>query len=130
MEFLSTLKLTFFEMFLGRLIGKVCIRPITESVQNPTIYAMSGTVGYPIVSFKRYVDYYLSDPLIMSAADYIEQAVAGMGGYTTADLNFAKYSVDEFNAKINLDELHLKIAKWKTLCGNFFLKKVYDDYRR
>ncbi|MEM3401205.1 MAG: hypothetical protein QXP86_05700 [Nitrososphaerota archaeon] len=115
-------------MFLRRLTGKIHIRPITESVQNLTIYMTSGIIEYPIVPFQQYVNYYLCDPLIMSAADYIEQAVAGMGGYTTADFDIAKDSIDEFNAKINLDELHLKIAKWTTLCGNFFLERVYDAY--
>ncbi|MCL7385221.1 MAG: hypothetical protein LZ158_02500 [Thaumarchaeota archaeon] len=115
-------------MFLRRLMEKVSIRAIAESVQHPTTYMTSGAIEYPIIPFQQYVDYYLSDPLIMSAADYIEQAIAGMGGYTTADVDVAKDSIDEFNAKINLDELHLKIAKWTTLCGNFFLERIYDAY--
>ncbi|MCS7135583.1 MAG: hypothetical protein RMJ14_02365 [Nitrososphaerota archaeon] len=115
-------------MLLKRLTGKVPIRPLTEYMQHSTTHVTSGTLEYPAVPFQHYIDYYLSDPLIMSAADYIEQAVAGMGGYTTADFDPAKESIDEFNAKINLDELHLKIAKWTTLCGNFFLERVYDVY--
>lgn len=115
-------------MFLRRLIERAYIRPIAEPVQSPTIHMTPGMIEYPIIPFKQYIDYYLSDPLIMSAADYIEQAVAGMGGYTTADFDLAKDSIDEFNAKINLDELHLKIAKWATLCGNFFLERIYDAY--
>ncbi|MEM2910406.1 MAG: hypothetical protein QXO01_05020 [Nitrososphaerota archaeon] len=107
---------------------KASIRPIAESVQHSITYMTSGTIEYPIIPFQQYIDYYLSDPLIMSAADYIEQAVAGMGGYTTADVDIAKDGIDEFNSQINLDELHLKIAKWTTLSGDFFLERIYDAY--
>lgn len=100
----------------------------SENVKDVVNQSSYGFIEYPIVPFKQYIEYYLRDPVVMSVADFIEQLVAGMGGYTTAEDNLAKDMVDDFNTKINLDELHLKVAKWASLCGNFFLERVYDNY--
>ena len=83
---------------------------------------------YPQPSFAEYVDWYRRDPSVMAAADFIGQAVAGVGGYTTSDNPEAKDVVDEFNEEVNLDEIHLQVGVWSLLCGNFFLERVYSEY--
>jgi len=83
---------------------------------------------YPQPSFSVYVDWYRRDPAVMAAADFVGQAVAGVGGYTTSDDPEAKGVVDDFNEEVNLDEVHLQAATWSLLCGNFFLERVYSEY--
>ncbi|MEM4165316.1 MAG: hypothetical protein QXJ86_05690 [Nitrososphaerales archaeon] len=83
---------------------------------------------YPAASFGDYVEWYRRDPVVRSAADFLAEAVAGMGGYTSSSDGEAKRVVDEFNEEVNLDEVHLQAAKWALMCGSFFLERVYSEY--
>ena len=107
-----------FEEVKGRIRGSVGV-VVGLSVSSPE---------YPLPSFSDYVEWYKRDPLIHSAADFIGEAVAGMGGYTSSSDAEAKRLVDEFNEYVNLDEIHLQAAKWSLMCGNFFLERVYSEY--
>lgn len=59
--------------------GGCALSIFAESSGSLTFQPAQGSVEYPIVPFSQYIEYYLRDPVIMSAADYMEQAIAGMG---------------------------------------------------
>ena len=107
------------------------IKALRSQKQEGVVASLPGfyyAPEYPQPSFAEYVDWYRRDPAVMAAADFMGQAVAGVGGYTTSDDAEAKAAVDEFNEEVNLDEIHLQAATWSLLCGNFFLERIYSEY--
>jgi len=115
---------------LGRLLSPL-IGLSSQSRVRGVVVGLGGfyyAPEFPQPSFSVYVDWYRRDPAVMAAADFVGQAVAGVGGYTTSDDPEAKGVVDDFNEEVNLDEVHLQAATWSLLCGNFFLERVYSEY--
>ncbi|RLI03213.1 hypothetical protein DRO30_01425 [Candidatus Bathyarchaeota archaeon] len=85
--------------------------------------------------FSTFYTYYKTHPLVKSSVDSLAGMIAGVGFYTTVDDNKdprqiqAKEVVDEFNAKVNMDELLLDVAKDLLITGNSFLEKIFDGSR-
>ncbi|MGP3667617.1 MAG: hypothetical protein ACKD6N_03505 [Candidatus Bathyarchaeota archaeon] len=88
------------------------------------------------VSYSQLYGYYKTHPLVKSSVDSLAGMVAGPGFYTTVDngedsrQTRAKEIVDEFNAKVNMDELLLEIVKDMLITGNSFLEKIFNENGR
>lgn len=88
------------------------------------------------VSYSQLYSYYKNHPLVKSSVDSLAGMVAGSGFYTTVDDSQnsrqvrAKEIVDEFNAKVNMDELLLEVVKDMFITGNSFLEKVFNENGR
>ena len=80
----------------------------------------------PRVTFKELRDWYLKDPSVMAAVDYIAEQAVGAGFYTTSESIRAKKLVDEFCYEVNLDGLLMQIAKECIYAGNSFVEKIFD----
>jgi len=73
-----------------------------------------------------YEYYYLNDPVVRAAVDFIAEMVAGVGYYTSCEDERAKQIVDEFAAKVNLDGLLLRATRNMLIYGNAYIEKVFD----
>lgn len=80
----------------------------------------------PTVSLATLMEYYLKDPAVMAAVDYISEQMAGVGFYTVCEPGFdeAKRLIDEFCAKVEMDSLLMRTAKEVVLSGNCFWEKI------
>lgn len=86
------------------------------------------TVGEkPETAFSKLRDYYLTDPSVKSAIDYLTGQVVGPGFYLTSEDDRAKTLVEEF-FKVNGFELLLEnIAREVLYAGNSFVQMIEPD---
>jgi len=121
-----------FERF-QRLPGRVA-----EAVKDATsekglfIPAMKARLGeQPPVSLAMLVDYYLKDPAVMAAVDYLGEQIAGAGFYTVCEPGFeeAKKIIDDFCDEVNMDGLLMQTSKEVVLSGNCFWERVFANNR-
>ena len=93
-------------------------------------------VGKPQpADYAKLYDYYRTHPLAKSSVDSLAGMIAGAGYYTTVhnpedpQQARAKEIVDNFAAKVNLDELLLEVAKDLLITGNCFVEKIFEKRR-
>jgi hypothetical protein len=85
--------------------------------------------------YAKLYDYYKTHPLVKSSVDSLAGMITGVGYYTTVNdpqdprQARAKELVDNFAAKVNIDELLLDIAKDLLITGNCFVEKVFQKRR-
>ena len=78
----------------------------------------------PSPTFAKLRDYYLKDPAVMAAVDYIAEMAVGSGFYTTAKTQSAKELVDDFCEEVGLDQILMVVAKELVWAGNSILEKI------
>jgi len=112
---------------------------LAEAVREATaekglfIPAMKARLGeQPPVSLAALVDYYLKDPAVMAAVDYIGEQIAGAGFYTVCEPGFeeAKKTIDDFCEEVNMDSLLMQTSKEVVLSGNCFWERVFDKGKK
>jgi len=80
----------------------------------------------PKVSLAAQMSVYLADPMARSAVDFLAEQVAGPGFHTTAGDGGAKGAIDDFCARVNLDEMLLSAAREVVGFGNCFWERTAD----
>lgn len=78
----------------------------------------------PAVTFTKLRDYYLKDPAVMAAVDYIAEMAVGSGFYTTAKTVSAKQVIDDFCEEVGMDQLLMVVAKELVWAGNSVVEKI------
>ena len=98
--------------------------------QSQFISIQSRIIGEePAVSLAAQMAIYLADPMARSAVDFLAEQVAGPGFYTTAEDEKAKELIDDYCARINLDDMMLTTAKEVVGFGNCFWERTEDSVK-
>ena len=86
----------------------------------------------PPLALGKLVDYYAKDPQVMASVDYMGEQVAGAGFYTICASGFedAKKLVDDFCAKVNMDNLIMQSSKEIIFAGNTFWENILDTEKK
>jgi len=84
------------------------------------------------ISLEDIMELYFRDPTCKASVDLLASAVCGAGFYTTINPDYeraeeAKQTIDEFNEKVNLDNLLLSMSRFLIACGNDFWLKIAPD---
>lgn len=78
----------------------------------------------PTITFQTLRDYYLKDPSVSAAVDYMAEQAVGSGFFTTAKDENAKLEVDRFAEDVGLDQVLIQVTKEVVYAGNSFVEKV------
>ena len=99
--------------------------------ENVVIAPLGGSSAeYPSISFADYIEAYLKDPDIAASVDFLTNQVVAPGFHTESDNEEAKKLIDDFCAKVNLDNLLFSVVKEVVLTGNSFLRYQFDSRGR
>jgi len=99
--------------------------------ENVTVAPLGGSVAeYPPVGFADYIEAYIKDPDIAASVDFLTNQVVAPGFHVESDDEEAKRLIDEFCAKVNLDNLLFSVVKEVVLTGNSFLRYRFDSRGR
>ena len=119
-----------FERF-QKLPGKVS-EALREAAAEKGLFlpAVKARLGeQPPVNLATLVEYYLKDPTVMAAVDYLSEQVAGTGFYTVSEPGYeeAKKIVDDFCDNVNMDGLLMQTSKEIIFSGNCFWEKILTN---
>ena len=128
---LSGFARTIREGFKGQRNKHVLLSLGKESEGQSQFISIQGRIigEEPAVSLAAQMAIYLADPMARSAVDFLAEQVAGPGFYTTAEDEKAKELIDDYCARINLDDMMLTTAKEVVGFGNCFWERTQDSVK-